>query len=70
MAANPCVEFHPENGDAPWVVVFRMDGRELWFAHQNEESARTKISDDLFVKLCRRYEEYRPCMSEREYNAS
>lgn len=36
------VEFHPENGHVPWVVV--IDGR-LWFAYETRERAEEKLPE-------------------------
>jgi hypothetical protein len=40
---NVGVEYHPENGIAPWVVVLRVDGREMWFACRSKELAEQKL---------------------------
>jgi hypothetical protein len=40
------VEHHPENGDAPWIVIqpIRTYG-EVWFACRTQEEAETKSRD-------------------------
>jgi hypothetical protein len=37
------IEHHPENGNMPWVVVLRVDGREMWFACRSKELAEQKL---------------------------
>lgn len=51
---NPCIEFHPENGGNPWIVVYRIENREIWFAYADEDSARIKMADQFFMSLCER----------------
>jgi hypothetical protein len=42
---NVAIEHHPENGTLPWVVVLRVNGRELWFACPTRERAEQKLPD-------------------------
>ena len=44
------IEYHPENGDHPWVIVTTR-GPSLWLAHMNVADAAEKLSDPTFVRL-------------------
>lgn len=39
------IEFHPENGRSPHVVVWKMGGRVLWFASRTREDAEAKVKE-------------------------
>lgn len=43
MISNVHIENHPENGDYSYVVLFEMNGRELWFAHSSQEDADAHV---------------------------
>lgn len=42
------IEYHPENGDFPWVVATQSSVR-LWLAHRNVEDAAKKLTDQKYV---------------------
>lgn len=49
MKSPVAIEYHPENGSAPWVVVTQ-NGPRLWLAHRNLEDAAAKLTDPKYIR--------------------
>lgn len=46
---QPCVEYHPENGDVPYVVVTKLergDDTYIWMAYPSADAAFTKLRNE------------------------
>lgn len=46
---QPCVEYHPENGDVPYVVVTKLergDATHIWMAYPTADEAFTKLRNE------------------------
>lgn len=39
------IEFHPENGRSPHVVVWKTGGHVFWFARRTRQEAESKASE-------------------------
>jgi hypothetical protein len=43
MTARSVIEYHPENGHSPYVVVTRVKESELWRAFRTREEAEREL---------------------------
>lgn len=46
---QPCIEYHPENGDVPYVVVTKLergDDTHIWMAYPTADAAFTKLRNE------------------------
>lgn len=56
------IEYHPENGQLPWVVV-PSRGQRIWCAFQHPAQACERLSDPKYIALYQQFAQDAQCQS-------
>lgn len=48
------IEYHPENGQLPWMVVLA-SGPQVWCAFEHQEQACERLTDPKYIALYEKF---------------